>query len=127
MNIESYEHGCQVLGLDPEAILPDVSRMPEEFQASTIAQHKLNIICKASREGVVIDWNHSKQYKWQPWFYMDDPGFRFHASFYDFGYAYATSGSRLCYLSKEDSDWHAKKHLVLYCTMMHGSPVKEAA
>jgi hypothetical protein len=125
MKIESYEHGCQLLGHDPVAIMPDVSKVPEKYQAAYIAEHKLTIICEASRENVEIDWNTYQQYKWRPWFDMDNPGFRFDDSGCTSAYTISTGGSRICFLSKNDSDWHAKRHLDLFCAMMMGAPVKQ--
>lgn len=114
MKIASFLQACKLLKYNPKTVLPVVSKMPKHLQAHTIAKAKLEIIAEASQGGVVFDYDDSNERKWYPWFWLNKPGFRFDVSFYSFTSAFACSGPRLCYLSEEDSDYHAKKHLALY-------------
>lgn len=116
MKIASLSQACKLLGYNPKTVLPNVSKMPKHLQKHTIAKSTLEIIAEASREGVELDYDNTDQYKWYPWFWLNKPGFRFYVSTCAFTDAYSTGGPRFCYLSREDSDWHAKKHLALYKT-----------
>lgn len=123
MNIESFEVGCEKLGLDPATCRPDVSTVPEKYQRAITATFEMYIICEASREGKEPDWNDSNERKWTPWFDMEvdennPSGFRFDGSYYGYTDTYSAGGSRLCYRTENESDWHAKKHLEKYRDMM---------
>jgi hypothetical protein len=123
MNIESFEVGCQQLGLDPENCRPDLSTTPEKYRKALMATFEMYVICEASREGVPPNWNDGSERKWTPWFDMEvdknnPSGFRFFASYYSYTNTITTSGSRLCYRTEAESDWHAKHHIDKYRDMM---------
>src|SRR5690349_1493458 len=123
MNIESFEIGCEKLGLDPLTCKPDVTNVPERFQKAITATFEMYVIVEASREGKVPDWNNSNERKWEPWFDMEvdennPSGFRFNASGCSLANSGSSGGSRLCYISEAESDWHAKQHIDKYRDMM---------
>ena len=104
--VKTFEDACAITGDDPgearfTAYEPDVN-----------AYNKLRVIVKALNEGWTPDWNNSNERKWRPWFYLDNPGFRFDDSRY--GNSTSTVGSRLCLKSEELCNYAAKQFLPLY-------------
>lgn len=80
-----------------------------------IAYHLLKLLPKAfNPEGWVPDFNKSNQRKWSPWFYMDNPGFRFVGSGFDCTATGSAGGSRLCYAEESISDHAGNQFLWLY-------------
>ena len=118
--IESFEEACAVKGLDPAAILPDVSGFPEAHQKAVTAFAKLIVIGQALNEDWKPDWNTYAETKWYPWFDLekdeeDNPsGFRFLASACVCDGTITAGGSRLCFATQELSDYAAKQFLDLY-------------
>jgi hypothetical protein len=124
MQIESFEKGCEICGYDPLA-LPDVSKLPAKHQAAVVSGYKLFVISEASwkGDGKVIDWNNSSQDKMGRMFYMrkdksNPSGFRFYVTRCAYSRTYTTAGSRLCYPSDEDAEYHLKQHEGLYRDVM---------
>jgi hypothetical protein len=72
--VKTFEDACAEVGEDPT---------DENFSEGTvdeIAYKKIKVIVRALNEGWKPDWNNSNQYKWYPWFYLNEPsGFRFGA------------------------------------------------
>lgn len=118
MPIKTFEQACKKLKLDAANVLPDVSKMPEHLQKSLLATAMLFIIAGALNDGWKPNWNDDDERKWAPWFWMDAPGFRFYVSDYDFTFSDSTGGSRLCYKTRELSDYAGKTFLQLYQDMM---------
>ncbi|HUR65491.1 MAG TPA: hypothetical protein VMZ03_04005 [Chitinophagaceae bacterium] len=105
--IKSYEDACEVLGIDPAEQYCGRHDSPDE-----IAYKKLKVIIRALNEEWTPDWNNGSQAKWWNWFYFDSPGFRFNYAYYDYSYSYV--GSRLCFRSRELSEYCAKQFIDLY-------------
>lgn len=114
MKIENFLKACKLLKLNSKTCIPNVSKMPKYLQAHTIARAKLEIIAEASRAGVELDYDNYSQYKWFGYFLLNKPGFRFYAVNYDVTFSGSAGGPRLCYLSREDAEYHCKKHIALY-------------
>jgi hypothetical protein len=107
--ITTMEQVFEQLGMDSKDPVYYVGT-PDE-----IAYRLLKLIPLAlNPEGWKPDWNDSKQRKWSPWFYMDNPGFRFSDSYYSVANTNSTGGSRLCYATEEISNHAAKAFLHLY-------------
>ncbi len=120
MKINNFEEGCEKKGLDPVAALPDVSKMPERYQAAVTAFAKLIIMADAAREKDP-DWNDGDEEKYYPWFDMkvdkiNPTGFRFRGA--GCGGTHSSVGSWLSYDSDKDTEFHAKTHMALYRDMM---------
>jgi hypothetical protein len=100
---------CQVTGEDSLA---------DKFHTGTEdekAYQRLKVIVKAlNPKGWVADWNNSSQPKWGNWFWMNNPGFRFYGTYFDYAAAYATGGSRLCFSEKKRAEHAAKYFLDVY-------------
>lgn len=114
---------CKRLKLDPKKCLPKVSGMPTRLQLATIAAAKLFIITEAANEGKEFDWNDFGQGKWRAWFDMEvsktnPSGFRFYATGCSYSAAYTGAGSRLCFFTSADAEYHGKKFLALYRAIM---------
>lgn len=123
MKINSFEEACEKLGLDPNTCLPDVSGMPAKLQPATIATAKMYIITEAANEGKEFDWNDRSQYKWFAWFDMEvdknnPTGFRFYVTNCTRTLTRTGLGSRLCFFSDEDAEFHGRQHEAIYRDMM---------
>lgn len=99
-----FHAACLKKGIDPMA-LPLVSHLPEEFQVFPVVSYQLEVIGSVIRNGVKANWNSSKQKKYDSWFWMDAPGFRFGGSHYAISSTVTGGGSRLCTFSEEDQDF----------------------
>jgi hypothetical protein len=106
-DIKTFEDACAELDINPQAVYFK-DRTPDE-----IAYIKLKVVAQAINQGWVPDWNNTNQNKWWPWFNLSS-GFGFSYSGYGYGRASTSVGSRLCFESKEKSDYAAKQFLGLY-------------
>ncbi len=86
-----------------------------EIPKHIIAHLQLIIIAKALNEGCTLNWSDSSQYKYYPWFDMENSsagGFVYGA--YAFWYTRASVGSRLCYSSRELAEYAGKQFKDIY-------------
>ena len=106
-DIKTFEDACEVLNIKPNLVFTYSDPKDE------IAFKKLKIIIRAINEGWTPNWKDGDQKKWWPWFNLSS-GFGF--AYSDFVYAYSgtTVGSRLCFETKEKSDYCANQFLSLY-------------
>jgi|SRR5579862_4222450 len=124
MPIKTFEEACEKLKLDPETILPDVSRFPMKHQKAIIANAKMYIIAEALNEGWEPNWNDSDEYKYFPWFDMEEDkknnpsGFRFYGTFCVFTDTRTSGGSRLCFKTGKLSDYCGTQFVELWRDMM---------
>jgi hypothetical protein len=124
MEIQSFEDACGKLKLDPATILPDVSCFPEKHRKALTAMAKMYLIAEALNDGWQPDWNNDDEYKYYPWFDLeydkdDNPsGFRFLVTFYGYTYTYSAGGSRLCFRTKQLSDYCASTFIELWRDMI---------
>lgn len=123
--VKTFSEACKKLKLDPRKALPEVTGMPVRFRRAQIAYAKLLIIAEALNEGWMPDWDNSGEWKYWPWFWMNNPGFRFCGSDFTVSLSNASSGSRLCFRTRELSDYAGKTFLPLWRDLMIISkPVK---
>ena len=106
--IKTFEDACAVVGIDPGLFL-NRNDTPDE-----LAYKKLKVIVRAINDGWVPDWSNRDQYKYYPWFEVLSSGFGFSDSDYDCTYTDAYVGSRLCFESREKSDYAASQFVDLY-------------
>jgi hypothetical protein len=106
-SIKTFEDACEALNKDPYAEINKCDSSDE------IAYKKLKIIIEAINQGWKPDWNDSNQQKWYPWFDLSS-GFGFDDSCYSCAFTFADCGSRLCFESKEKSNYAAQQFLDLY-------------
>jgi hypothetical protein len=122
MRYLSFEDMCEQKGIEPDSLLPDVSRVPTLHRAALIATTKLFLLANELNEGWKPDWNDDDEYKYYPWFDLeyhkkDNPtGFQFDSA--DCRCTAAGVGSRLCFRSRSDAEYAGKTYINLYRTMM---------
>ena len=68
--IKTFEDACDILNEDINVF----ENMFKSLSISSIAYIKLEIIFKAINGDWVIDWGNRKQYKWYPYFTIEDGG-----------------------------------------------------
>ncbi len=98
--IKSFEDACKKEGFDP-SIVPDVSKIPEEFREAILAVYKLFVAYKAINNGIEMDFRDPSFAKYWPWAKVLSSGFVFAGSAYVFDGAGTAVGSRLCTDSSE--------------------------
>lgn len=112
---ETWEDVCEALGIDPVTSLAWAENVPAEDKAPLIAFFKLSKLSKAAYEGKQPDWSDEDEYKYWPYFYMNDEngpaGFGFSYSFCGRWFTNASVGSRLCYPTRAMAE-HAGKHFI---------------
>lgn len=94
--------------------VPDFSNLPADMRKHFEAQYKMIVIAEALNEGWMPDWNNYNEYKYYPWFEMSPSSFAFDASCYDAACAYAGSGSRLKFRTRELSEYAAKQFIDIW-------------
>lgn len=114
-----YIASCKKLGIDPQA-LPDVTLIRDKYRPRQTADYKLMIIRDALTDEREADWNDRNEYKYDGWFYLNKPGFRFDGSHCDITYSNSTGGSRLCTFSEEDQEFFMKEPIALWADSMGG-------
>lgn len=110
--IKSFEDACEVLGCTKS--LPDVSMFPDKHQKSILAYYKLIVIVEALNEGWTPNWKDENEYKYYPWFKVLSSGFGFSNSYYGYGLTGTAVGSRLCFKSRDLSDYAGKQFVEIY-------------
>lgn len=105
--VKSVKDACEVLGIDSDDLY-----LCNDSDDDT-AYKELKTIVKALNEGWTPDWNNSSEYKWYPWFYLNQPGFRLNGVCY---YSFSAVGSRLCFKSRELAEYAAKQFESIYKT-----------
>lgn len=106
--VKTWEDVCEEANVDPKDPSYTVG-LPHR-----IALNKIELMTEVLNEGWKPNRRADSQRKWFPWFYFNEPGFRFNVSAYYNGYALAGTGARLCFASRELSDHAAKYFLDLY-------------
>ena len=98
--VKSYEDACKVLGVEP---INEQNAKAQGFRPDEIARRKLETIAAALNEGWLPDWNNTDEYKYYPYFYIQEnakgkgsAGLSFADTLYAASYTYANIGSRLC-------------------------------
>lgn len=111
--IKTYEDACAELGIYS---LDEAKLMDFGLTKHDIAYQKLATVVKALNEGWTPDVCDSSVYRWYPWFRTNGSpsSFAFDASSYDYAFARAGSGSRLCLKSNELSDYCGKQFIALW-------------
>jgi hypothetical protein len=94
----------------------DFEKKVENLTADEKAYQQIKLIASALNEGWVPDWQNDDQWKYYPWFYMDDSSAPGRFSFYGSGTLGSGSGvgSRLCFKSEELSDYAAEQFTDIY-------------
>jgi hypothetical protein len=110
--IKTIEDVFEELGQDQSKEIPE--GLPEHVKAFILVTK----IAEVLNEGWTPDWDNSNQYKWYPYFDMRGAGFGFSGTIYDYWYADATVGSRLCFKSDELAKYAGTQFIQVYKTLL---------
>lgn len=90
--------------------VPDFSMLPDDLIEYFESVYKAVVLVEALNEGKKLDVYDSNKYRYYPYFLPNGSAssFAFRTSLYDDAYAYAGSGSRLSFESRELSDYAGK-------------------
>jgi hypothetical protein len=80
LKVESYEDACNKLGVP--IIYPQFINIDLKIAKRFLSEYKLTIIIKALNEGWYPNWNDSNEYKYMPYFKIENEGFSFWYTFY---------------------------------------------
>lgn len=118
-----YRAACMMLGLDP-ANLPITDSIGEEFKEPPIALYKLQVIRKAVVGEWAANWN-NYEYKYSPYYWLDDPGFRLGYVYYVIVDSVTVGGPRLCYQTRDQALFVGQECIWLYKEFMGAGPLAE--
>lgn len=116
--VKTYEDACKVLGVEP---INEQNAKAQGFRSDEIARRKLETIAAALNEGWKPDWNNTDQYKYYPYFYIQEnakgkgsAGLSCADSVYAAAAASATIGSRLCFYASRLARYASNQFTDLY-------------
>ncbi len=116
--VKTYEDACKVLGVEP---INEQNAKAQGFRSDEIARRKLETIAAALNEGWKPDWNNTDQYKYYPYFYIQEnakgkgsAGLSFAYTNYTAALTNATIGSRLCFYASRLARYASNQFTDLY-------------
>lgn len=116
--VKTYEDACKVLGVEP---INEQNAKAQGFRSDEIARRKLETIAAALNEGWKPDWNNTDQYKYYPYFYIQEnakgkgsAGLSFAITSYAATYSAAPIGSRLCFYASRLARYASNQFTDLY-------------
>ena len=116
--VKTYEDACKVLGVEP---INEQNAKAQGFRSDEIARRKLETIAAALNEGWKPDWNNTDQYKYYPYFYIQEnakgkgsAGLSCAYANYRAANTYANIGSRLCFYASRLARYASNQFTDLY-------------
>lgn len=116
--VKTYEDACKVLGVEP---INEQNAKAQGFRSDEIARRKLETIAAALNEGWKPDWNNTDQYKYYPYFYIQEnakgkgsAGLSFALACRTASSADAPIGSRLCFYASRLARYAGNQFTDLY-------------
>lgn len=116
--VKTYEDACKVLGVEP---INEQNAKAQGFRSDEIARRKLETIAAALNEGWKPDWNNTDQYKYYPYFYIQEnakgkgsAGLSFALTNNAASNTYASLGSRLCFYASRLARYASNQFTDLY-------------
>lgn len=116
--VKTYEDACKVLGVEP---INEQNAKAQGFRSDEIARRKLETIAAALNEGWKPGWNNTDQYKYYPYFYIQEntkgkgsAGLSFARTSYAASYTAASLGSRLCFYASRLARYAGNQFTDLY-------------
>lgn len=116
--VKTYEDACKVLGVEP---INEQNAKAQGFRSDEIARRKLGTIAAALNEGWKPDWNNTDQYKYYPYFYIQEntkgkgsAGLSFATTSNAAALANAAVGSRLCFYASRLARYAGNQFTDLY-------------
>ena len=114
--VKSIEDAIRELGNNDVEVI-QLNRMKSiGLQNHIIGNQELIVIAKALNEGWQPDWQNDNEYKYFPWFDMDNSSSAGRFSFDGAGgqYSHSNVGSRLCFKSRELSNYAGNQFEDIY-------------
>lgn len=116
--VKTYEDACKVLGVEP---INEQNAKAQGFRSDEIARRKLETIAAALNEGWKPDWNNTDQYKYYPYFYIQEnakgkgsAGLSYATTHTAASYTNARIGSRLCFYASRLARYASNQFTDLY-------------
>lgn len=109
--IKTFEDAMEETGRKD---VPDFSDLPKDMRKRFIALYKMEVITEALNEGWKADWDNLDENKYYPYFIMSPSSFAFYVSNFGCACAYAGSGSRLYYKTRELAEYSAKQFIDIW-------------
>lgn len=116
--VKTYEDACKVLGVEP---INEQNAKAQGFRSDEIARRKLETIAAALNEGWKPDWNNTDQYKYYPYFYIQEnakgkgsAGLSCANAYSAAANASANVGSRLCFYASRLARYAGNQFTDLY-------------
>lgn len=116
--VKTYEDACKVLGVEP---INEQNAKAQGFRSDEIARRKLETIAAALNEGWKPDWNNTDQYKYYPYFYIQEnakgkgsAGLSYAITSYAPSHSAAYLGSRLCFYASRLARYASNQFTDLY-------------
>lgn len=116
--VKTYEDACKVLGVEP---INEQNAKAQGFRSDEIARRKLETIAAALNEGWKPDWNNTDQYKYYPYFYIQEnakgkgsAGLSYAATYGAAALTTAHFGSRLCFYASRLARYASNQFTDLY-------------
>lgn len=116
--VKTYEDACKVLGVEP---INEQNAKAQGFRSDEIARRKLETIAAALNEGWKPDWNNTDQYKYYPYFYIQEnakgkgsAGLSYAATLDAATHTSALIGSRLCFYASRLARYASNQFTDLY-------------
>ena len=116
--VKTYEDACKVLGVEP---INEQNAKAQGFRSDEIARRKLETIAAALNEGWKPDWNNTDQYKYYPYFYIQEntkgkgyAGLSYASAYAAAAIASASFGSRLCFYASRLARYAGNQFTDLY-------------
>ncbi len=116
--VKTYEDACKVLGVEP---INEQNAKAQGFRSDEIARRKLETIAAALNEGWKPDWNNTDQYKYYPYFYIQEnakgkgsAGLSYAYTYYAAANTLAIIGSRLCFYASRLARYASNQFTDLY-------------
>ncbi|MCS3309134.1 hypothetical protein NXW15_17260 [Bacteroides thetaiotaomicron] len=116
--VKTYEDACKVLGVEP---INEQNAKAQGFRSDEIARRKLETIAAALNEGWKPDWNNTDQYKYYPYFYIQEnakgkgsAGLSCASTASAATFTYASIGSRLCFYASRLARYASNQFTDLY-------------
>lgn len=115
--VKTYEDACKVLGVEP---INEQNAKAQGFRSDEIARRKLETIAAALNEGWKPDWNNTDQYKYYPYFYIQEnakgafAGLSCASSGNAATNTLASIGSRLCFYASRLARYAGNQFTDLY-------------
>ena len=116
--VKTYEDACKVLGVEP---INEQNAKAQGFRSDEIARRKLETIAAALNEGWKPDWNNTDQYKYYPYFYIQEnakgkgsAGLSCASTTNSASFTTAYFGSRLCFYASRLARYAGNQFTDLY-------------